>query len=97
MPAYIVADITPQDRDAYEKYRTLAAVAIEKYDGRYLVRGGKFEVFEGDWTPNIMIVLEFPDLDKARAWYNSPEYAEALQFRDQGLARNMILVEGMRQ
>jgi uncharacterized protein (DUF1330 family) len=61
MAADVIADIAVADPDAYEEYRRQVPAVIEKYGGRYLVRGGASEVFEGDWQPNRLILLEFPD------------------------------------
>ncbi len=97
MPAYIISDVTVKDREAYEAYRTRAAPSVARYGGRYLARGGAIETLEGQWTPRAIVIVEFPDLDSARAWYGSAEYAAALAFRDAGLSRNLILVEGVPQ
>jgi uncharacterized protein (DUF1330 family) len=95
MPAYVISDVTFRDAAAVASYRTRAAASIAQYGGRYLVRGGSVERLEGGWQPANLIIVEFPDMARARAWYVSPEYAEALQFRDAALSRNLILVEGM--
>ena len=97
MPAYIISDVTVKDRAAMDEYRTRAAPTIALYGGRYLVRGGEAEALEGTWLPRMFIVAEFPDSETARRWYRSPEYAQALAFRDAGLSRNLILVEGVPQ
>ena len=97
MPAYLISDVTVKNHESYEAYRTRAAPSIAQYGGRYLARGGAVEPLEGEWTPRIIIIAEFPNLDSARAWYRSPEYAEALAFRDAGLSRNLILVDGVPQ
>lgn len=72
-----------------------AAASIAKYGGRYLVRGGAIEPLEGNWSPRTIIVVEFPDVERARTWYRSPEYAAALEVRDEALSRNLILVDGI--
>jgi uncharacterized protein (DUF1330 family) len=95
MPVYVISDATLRDAAAVASYRTRAAASIAKYDGRYLARGGAVEKLEGDWRPANLIIVEFPDIARARAWYASSEYADALQFRDAALTRNLILVEGM--
>jgi len=97
MPAYIISDVTVKDRNAMEEYRTRAAPTIALYGGRYLVRGGAVEPLEGTWSPRLFIIAEFPDLETARTWYCSAEYAGALAFRDAGLSRNLILVDGVPQ
>jgi uncharacterized protein (DUF1330 family) len=97
MPAYIISDVTVKDREAYEAYRRRAAPSIARYGGRYLARGGAIESLEGNWTPHIIVIVEFPDLESARTWYRSPEYAATLAFRDAGLSRNLVLVDGVPQ
>ena len=95
MPAYLISDVTVKDAEAFQAYRSRAATSIEQDGGRYLVRGGPIDHLEGSWTPTTIIVVEFPDLEQARTWYRSPEYAAALAFRDDALSRNLILVDGV--
>ena len=95
MAAYLISNITLRDRTAFEIYRTHAADAIHSYDGRYLARLGEVYVLEGSWNPNMVVIVEFPNLEQARAWYRSPEYAIALEVRDTALTRNLILVDGV--
>jgi len=94
MPAYVISDVRFRDAAALDSYRSPAADSIAQHGGRYLARGGAVESLEGDWHPTLIIV-EFPDMDRARAWYASAEYADALQFRDAALTRNLIVVQGM--
>jgi uncharacterized protein (DUF1330 family) len=70
-----------RNAEAFETYPTLAAASISQYGDRYLVRAGPIETLEGGWTPRAIIVIEFADLEHARAWYRSPEYALALAVR----------------
>jgi uncharacterized protein (DUF1330 family) len=95
VPAYLISDVSIRDNQAFQVYRTRAAASIAKYGGRYLVRGGAIEPLEGNWSPRTIIVVEFPDIERARAWYRSPEYADALEVRDEALSRNLILVDGI--
>jgi len=95
MPAYLISDVSVRNAEAFQTYRTRAAASIAQYGGRYLVRGGPIETLEGGWTPHTIIVVEFPDLERARAWHRSPEYALALAVRDEALSRNLILVDGI--
>jgi uncharacterized protein (DUF1330 family) len=94
VPAYVISDVTLRDREAVESYRSRAADSIAHYGGRYVARGGTVEILEGDWNPERIIIVEFPDMERARAWYRSPEYAAALEVRDAALTRNLILVDG---
>jgi uncharacterized protein (DUF1330 family) len=94
MAAYIVVDIEVKDPERYEEYKRLAPPSIAAYGGRYLVRGGPVERLEGSWTPRRFVVLEFPSAERARAWWNSPEYAPAKALRHATANAHMVLVEG---
>ena len=94
MAAYVISDVEPRDRDLIERYRALAEASIKKYGGRYIVRGGEIESVEGGWNPCHLVIVEFPDMDRAREWYRSEDYAEALMVRELALSRRLIFVEG---
>jgi uncharacterized protein (DUF1330 family) len=95
MAAYVISDLSARDPVALQAYRTRAAAAIAQYGGRYLARFGEIEPLEGDWLPKMLVIVEFPTIERAREWYRSPEYAEALAVRDQALSRDLILVDGV--
>jgi len=97
MAAYLISDIMVRGRAAFEIYRTRAAEAIHSHGGRYLTRLGEVQVLEGSGNPNMIVIVEFPNLEQARAWYRSPEYAFALEVRDTALSRNLIAVDGLNQ
>jgi len=87
--AYVLVDIEVTDPVAYDRYKALALPAVTQYGGTYIVRGGATGVLEGEWKPNRIVVLEFPDVDAARRWYDSPEYAVAKRERE-GAANGKI-------
>ena len=95
MAAYIISEVEILDPAAMERYRALAAPSIAAYGGRYLVRGGAAEAVEGGPPPKTLIVVEFPSMARAREWYASAEYAEALKERRTALERRLIFVEGV--
>jgi uncharacterized protein (DUF1330 family) len=95
MPAYIIVDIDVHDPVVYEEYKKLAPSSIEQYGGKYIARGGKTEVLEGEWTPKRFVILQFESLERAREWLNSPEYAPARRMRHQSATSRMILTEGL--
>jgi uncharacterized protein (DUF1330 family) len=68
---------------------------VTAYGGRYVVRGGATEVLEGDWIPNRLVVLEFPTVAQAQAWWASPEYSVAKEIRRRAARTDMVLVAGM--
>lgn len=94
MAGLIIVDIEVTDPVLYEDYKRLASAAIAAHGGRYLVKGGSSEVLDGDWTPRRLVVLEFDSVEQAKAWRNSPEYAEAKKVRERCARSNMIVVEG---
>jgi uncharacterized protein (DUF1330 family) len=95
MAAYIIVNVEVQDPVRYEDYRKSVAPTLAAYGGRFLVRGGKVEVLEGSWTPKRFVVVEFPSAEKARAWWNSEEYAAPKSLRQATSYTDMILVEGV--
>jgi uncharacterized protein (DUF1330 family) len=95
MPAYLLVDCEVTDPARYERYKKLAPPAIAKYGGRYLARGGETTRLEGDWQPNRIVVLEFPDAQTAKRFYASPEYRAARAERAGAANMNMVLVEGL--
>lgn len=95
MPAYIIANVTVTDPVAYETYKKLAQGAIARHGGRYLVRGGATAALEGDAKPGRMIVLEFPSMDAAKRFYDSPDYLAARRARSGAAQMDLIVVEGL--
>lgn len=95
MSAYIIVDIHITDPHAYDGYKRDAAPTVGMYDGRYIVRGGKVQVLEGNPDPERVVVLEFPDRDRALAWWNSPEYAPFKKVRHAAARSTMLLVVGV--
>ena len=95
MSAYVIAEVNVTDPKLYADYRKVVAATIEKYGGRFAIRGGKVESKEGGWAPARLVMLEFPTMDQARKWYDSPEYAPALALRLKAANAKLILVEGV--
>ena len=94
MAAYVIAEVNVTDPKLYEDYKKMVPATVEKYGGRFVVRGGSVEVKEGGWKPARLVVLEFPSMEQARRWYQSPEYAPALALRLKAASAKLILVEG---
>jgi uncharacterized protein (DUF1330 family) len=94
MPAYIVVEVEVLDPERYEDYKRMVPASLAKYGGNFLVRGGKAENLEGTWSPKRMVIVEFPAVDQAKTWWNSPEYAEAKALRQATAKTEMIVVEG---
>lgn len=96
MVAYLLVEAKVSDRLAYETYKKLAEAAITKYQGRYLARGGRVEVLEGNWAkPERLVVVEFDSVEQAKKFYNSPEYGAAREARKEAASMNMLVVQGL--
>jgi uncharacterized protein (DUF1330 family) len=95
MAAYLFADLEVKDAAGYETYRARVGDTIAKYGGRFIVRGGKHEVLEGDFNPKRMVLLEFPSMEALQRWYNSPDYKPLIAVRKAAAATNVIAVEGV--
>jgi uncharacterized protein (DUF1330 family) len=88
-------DIAVKDAEAFERYKQLAPPTVAAYGGQYLVRGGATETLEGTWNPTRIVLLEFPTVERAREWWNSPEYAPAKAMRQASSHTDLLLVEGL--
>ncbi len=95
MAAYLIVEIEITDPVGYEEYKKLAGATVEKYGGKYVVRGGKTEVMEGDWKPKRIVVLQFESMQRAKEWLNSEEYREPRKMRHQAAKTRMIVVDGV--
>ena len=96
MPAYLVGRVEIQDPSWLEEYGPKVQTLVQKHGGRYLVRGGEMDVVEGTTPPSsVMVVIEFPSMEQARAWYHDPEYAPLITLRQSGSDGDLILVDGL--
>jgi len=95
MSAYVVVQIDVTDPNKYEDYKRLVSPTIESYGGRYLVRGGATESLEGNWDPGRLVILEFPNSEKARAWWSSEEYRIPKSIRHSAARSSLIVAEGL--
>jgi uncharacterized protein (DUF1330 family) len=96
MSAYIIVDMQISDMDQYKQYMADAPAAVKAAGGEYLVRGGRFEVMEGQWQPARLAMLRFPSFEQAKAFYDGEMYRQARAKRAGATEFfNMVLVEGV--
>jgi len=95
MAAYIIVDVEVTDPEEYQTYTRQTPPIIEKYGGRFLVRGGQTETLEGDWQPGRFVIIEFPSVEQAKTWYSSPEYTAIIGIRHHAANSSMILAQGV--
>ena len=94
MKAYVIVDVRITDPEKYEAYKKLTPGSLVPFEGKFIVRGGDTETLEGSWKPGRIVILEFPSLNQARAWWSSEGYAPAKALRQSASVTQMILVEG---
>lgn len=94
MAAYVIARVEVTDPEQYDKYKLLTPAAIAEHGGKFIARGGEHEVLEGSADARRMVILEFPTMDDARAFYDSPAYTEARAVRAGAADMEMVLVPG---
>lgn len=95
MAVYFLVDVNVHDPQAYAEYSKQSGPMIARHGGRFLVRGGATETLEGDWRPQRLVIIEFPDTQHFRAWYDSPEYQEILAIRFNASTARAVLVQGV--
>lgn len=95
MAAYVIVEVAIQDEKEYEEYKKLTPASIAAYDGQFIVRGSKAESLEGNWNPERIVVLQFPSVERAKEWWNSPEYTRAKTIRQRVATTKMIVLEGV--
>lgn len=95
MSAYLLAQIEVRDRETYRQYTARTPAIIAKHGGRFLVRGGETEILEGEGAGRRIVVLEFPSMEAARAFYYSPEYQQAKEIRTSCADGQFLIVQGI--
>src|ERR1700687_2682784 len=93
--AYIIVDVKINDPFVYAEYMKLTPACIAAYGGRFVVRGGKHETLEGEWSPGRVVVLEFESAARAKEWWSSTAYAPAKALRQKSADTKMIVVDGV--
>jgi uncharacterized protein (DUF1330 family) len=96
MAAYVIASVTDaRDQEKLAEYRERNTDVVAAHGGRFVARGGRHEVLEGDYTPVRLVIIEFPDLDAARGWYESEDYAPLRELRRSASDTDIMVVEGV--
>lgn len=93
MPALVLVEVSIHNPELYQEYKKHTLATIQKFGGRFVVRGAKTESLEGDWNPERLVILEFPDVQTAKDWWSSTEYTIAKNIRYQAADSKMLVVE----
>ena len=91
---YMIVDITVKNENLYSKYIAKVPKIIEKYGGRYLVRGGEITLITGNWNPQRIIIVEFDSMEQLRRCFSSQEYLELSPLREKSTVGKSIVVKG---
>ena len=94
MPAYVIVDVDVLDEEAGLAYAHVAQKSILGYGGRFLVAGPLPKPVEGTWDSSRLVIIEFPDMNRIREWYDSAEYQRAREIREGKVSVKMLFVEG---
>ena len=95
MAAYLIFDVDIRDMTRYQDFMAGVKPALEAAGARYLVRGGPHKVYEGEWSPRRLVLLEFPSAEAAEAFYNGEVYRSLKAIRDECSSANLVMVEGL--
>ena len=95
MAAYLVARVNVTDWDKYREYMKVTPGVVEKFEGKFLARGGEMVAMEGPEESQRLVLLEFPTLEKIKEFYNSPEYQGAINLRTGAATAKFIAIDGV--
>lgn len=95
MTAYVIFDVEIRDMSRYQEFMKAVKPALEAAGGKYLARGGAHKVYEGDWGPRRIVLLEFPSIAAFEAFYNGPIYRDLKPIRDGCSSARLVSVEGL--
>ncbi len=95
MTAYVIFDVDISDAVRYQEFMSGVKPALEQAGARYLARGGAHKVYEGDWEPRRIVLLEFPSVANWEAFYNGPTYQALKGIRDECSSARLVSVVGL--
>ena len=96
MSAYILVEISAvKDADGFNAYREKAPETVAKFGGQYEVVGGDAAVLEGDWKPGTVVLLKFPDRERAESWWKSTDYRPLKEQRQQASESTFVLLNSL--
>lgn len=95
MAAYCLANIEIKDAEKLKEYMEFAPKIFKQFGGKFLVRGGEFEVREGNWNPKRLILVEFESMEQAKAFYDSEEYQGIIKKRKLASYTEWVIIQGV--
>ncbi len=95
MKTFVIAAETINDDAMFAEYRKHVTATIERFGGQVIVRGGEFNLLEGEWPHRRVAIIEFPSRAAAQGWYNSPDYQKIIPLRKNSTAGSLVMVDGV--
>lgn len=95
MAAFVIFDVEIRDAARYQDFMRQVKPALDDAGASYLARGGALKVYEGDWTPRRVVILQFPSVAAWEAFYNGPVYQGLKAIRDECSSARLVCVEGL--
>lgn len=92
MSAFILVEVDIHNMEVYEEYKKLTPTSLEPFGGKFVIRGLPVEALEGEWKHDRLVLLEFPNREKALEWYNSSAYQNAKKIREKASSANFFIV-----
>ena len=94
MSAYLIATETVHDETMFAEYRKQVVATLEAFGGKFVARGGKLTVLEGEWQHPRTVIIEFPSREAAEAWYKSPDYQKVIGLRHKSTRGDLVILDG---
>jgi uncharacterized protein (DUF1330 family) len=94
MSAYVVVTERVTDEKGFDEYRSAVVDTLVPFKGRFLIRGGRLSVIEGEWPMPRLVVIEFASREAAEGWYRSPAYQKIVPLRLKSAVGNLVIVDG---
>ena len=95
MAGYVITDVEITDPKLFAEFRAKLDPTIEAHGGKFIVRGENIKIIQGDWSPNRLVVVKFPDFEAAMTWSQSPEFVELKDILDRSSNTDIIIIEGV--
>jgi uncharacterized protein (DUF1330 family) len=94
MKAYVIAIERVDDQAMFAEYAKGVAATLTPFEGRFVARGGKFTVLEGQWQHPRTVIIEFPSREAADGWYKSADYQKIIGLRHKSSSGNLVILDG---
>ncbi len=95
MSAFVIFDVETRDMSRYQEFMNGVKPALEAAGAKYLARGGAHRVYEGDWEPRRIVILEFPSVAAWKQFYTGATYQGLKAIRDECSSARLVSVEGL--